>query len=293
MIYLTYLTTEEGTPVWFFVHPKTPDYIFDKIAGKDHSLIVNFLSAVSMFGFDTLGSRLQIVEFEHVKMSYRYIDFNGQKLLAVALTDLHDNISLVWNIFDKFMKKNYEKFSEIIPSESELLEKDKVDKFTKELQEDFEKMLQNRVRKIPALGKRDFKNLLISLIVGILFYSITIVITYFSFKTYNLQNDPTTFFYLIIVLNFIIPAIFIGWLTGFWTGALLNGAIISTVNILVLSAIWWNQLVLAVSALFHVSLAVIAIGVLIVAGIIGAAMGLLAALVAWFLVETRTLVPAE
>jgi len=293
MIYLTYLASEEGTPIWFYVHPKIPDYILEKIAGKDHGLIVNFLSAVSMFGYDTLGGKLQIVEFEHVKMSYRYIDVNGKKLLAVALTDPMDNPKLVWKVFDEFIKKNQHHLEKIIPSEDLLLDKEVVDKTSMILNREFTKILENRVRLFKVLGKRDLRNLLVSLVLGIIFYAITIGITYGLYKSYNLQNNPTLFFYILIFLNFIIPGVFIGWVTGYWRGALINGIIIALISILVLTAVWWAQLTTAVEALYHIGPETIMLGVLIVAGIIGGAMGLIAAFVAWFFVETRTLVPSE
>lgn len=293
MIYLTYLASEEGTPIWFYVHPKIPDYILEKIAGKDHGLIVNFLSAVSMFGYDTLGGKLQIVEFEHVKMSYKYIDVNGKKLLAVALTDPMDNPKLVWKVFDEFIKKNQHHLEKIIPSEDLLLDKEVVDKTSMILNREFTKILENRVRLFKVLGKRDLRNLLVSLVLGIIFYAITIGITYWLYKSYNLQNNPTLFFYILTFLNFIIPGVFIGWVTGYWRGALINGIIIALISILVLTAVWWAQLTAAVEALYRIGPETIMLGVLIVAGIIGGAMGLIAAFVAWFFVETRTLVPSE
>lgn len=293
MIYLTYLASEEGTPIWFYVHPKIPDYILEKIAGKDHGLIVNFLSAVSMFGYDTLGGKLQIVEFEHVKMSYKYIDVNGKKLLAVALTDPMDNPKLVWKVFDEFIKKNQHHLEKIIPSEDLLLDKEVVDKTSMILNREFTKILENRVRLFKVLGKRDLRNLLVSLVLGIIFYAITIGITYWLYKSYSLQNNPTLFFYILTFLNFIIPGVFIGWVTGYWRGALINGIIIALISILVLTAVWWAQLTAAVEALYRIGPETIMLGVLIVAGIIGGAMGLIAAFVAWFFVETRTLVPSE
>ncbi len=293
MIYLMYLASEEGTLIWHYVHPKIPDYILERVAGRDHSLMVNFLSAVSMFGYDALGSRVQIIEFEHVKMSYRYIDVDGVRILAVAITDPEDNPKLVWRVFESFLNRNKETLDKIIPGETGLIDQEEAEKASLILTRELTKTLESRVRKFEILGRRDTKNMLIGLVIGIIFYALTITTTYLLYSAYGLQNDLTRFFELIILLDFILPGIFIGWVTGYWRGALINGIIVAMLSISVLTGIWWPQLVGAVRSIFNIGMEVIVIGVMIVAGIIGAAMGLIAAFIAWFFVEIRTFVPAK
>lgn len=288
-----YLASEEGTLIWRYVHPKIPNHILERVAGRDHSLIINFLSAVSMFGYDALGSRVQIIEFEHVKMSYRYLDIDGMKMLAVAITDPEDNPKLVWNVFEAFLNKNKEQLSKIVPGETGLIDQGEAEKASLILSRELTKTLEKRVRKFEILGYRDIKNTVTGLVIGIIFYAFTITITYLMYSIFNLQSDLTRFFEIIILLDFILPGAFIGFITGYWRGALINGIIIAMLSTSILTVIWWPQLVGAIQSIFNISMEVIVIGVLIVSGIIGAAMGLIAALVAWFFVETRTFVPAK
>jgi len=293
MIYLMYLASEEGTLIWHYVHPKIPDHILERVAGRDHSLMVNFLSAVSMFGYDALGSRVQIIEFEHVKMSYRYLNIGGMRILAVAITDPEDNPKLVWNVFDAFLNKNKEQLEKITPGETGLIDQEEAEKASLILSRELTKTLEGRVRKFEALGRRDMKNMIIGLMLGIIFYAFTITATYLMYSAYGLHNDLTKFFEIIVLLDFILPGVFIGWVTGYWRGALIDGIIVAILNISVLTGIWWLQLVGAIQSMFNIGMEVIAIGVIIVAGVIGAAMGLIAAFVAWFFVEIRTFVPAK
>ncbi len=293
MIYLMYLASEEGTLIWNYVHPKIPDHILERIAGRDHSLMVNFLSAVSMFGYDALGSRVQIIEFEHVKMSYRYIDLDGIRILAVAITDPEDNSKLVWSAFEDFLNKNRQYLERIVPGDAGLINQEGAEKASLILSRELTRTLERKVRKFEVLGRRDLKNMLIALVIGIVFYAISISITYVMYTSYGLQYDLTEFFITIVFLDFILPGAFIGWITGYWRGALINGIIVAILSLTVLTAIWWPQLLGAVLSIFNIRPEIIIVGVVIVAGVIGAAMGLIAAFVAWYFVEIRTFVPAK
>ncbi len=293
MLHLLYLASEDGTPIWHYVHPQIPEWIINKIAGKDHSLIVSFLSAISMFGYETLGTNLQTVIFENVKMIFRYTELGGEKLLAVALADLKDNPKVVWRIVDKLLSRYRDDVIGIIPDEKRLPAEEQVNRVSLILRRDLNKMLDAKVRKIKALGARDRRNLMLSLIAGIIFYFATVGITYALHKQFNLLRPDmmTTFFYIITLLNFIVPAIFIGWITGYWRGALFNGIIIAIIGLTTLAGLWWSVLVNAAQAWLKVGMEAIIFGVIIVSGIIGGAMGLIAAFIAWILVERRTLVP--
>jgi len=292
MIYLTYLAAEDGTPIWHYVHPRIPDYILNTIAGKDHILIVNFLSAISMFGYDTLGSRLQVVEFENVKMTFRYINIGNKKLLAVALIDPKDNPRLIWKLFEKLVRTYEDEILKITPSDETIPEVSTVERISLLLTREFTKIIESRVRKINVLGRRDKKNLMVALALGLLFFFLTVGATYFLYKTYELLRPEkiTLFFYTIVILNFIIPGIFIGFTTGYWKGALVNGIIVALIGLLTLTIIWLDPLTRAIIAVFSLSMETIILGILLVSAIIGAAMGLIAAFVAWFFIETRTLV---
>ena len=292
MIYLTYLASEDGAPVWNYAHPRIPDYIIEHIAGKDHSLIVNFITAVSMFGYDTLGSRLQVVEFENVKMTYRYITLDGRKLLAVAVVDLDDNPKLVWKIFDELIKKHKSEILEITPGDKLMLEKDTVDRVSMTLTREFTRIIDSRVRKISILGRRDQKNLIAGLILSLIFYFVMIGVTYVLYKSYDLLNPEriALFLYLVALSNFVIPGVFTGWVNGYWKGALLNALIVALIGLSTLTAIWWQALYNSIQAALRIPTETMILGIILVEAIIGAGMGLIAAFVAWFFVETRTLV---
>jgi len=289
MIYLLYLAWEDGRPIWHYIHPEVPDEMIEYIAGKDHSVITGFISALSMFSYEMLGSRIQTVILETVKITYRYVELNGHKIIAVAVTDLKDNVRVVWKIIDRFLNEQKEEILKI----TKPLQSDEYEKMSLKFESFFTKILKTCQRKIEVFAYRDLKSTLYSLITGLIIYAAMVGLVFLINKEFALTATERMdeLLYVIILFNFIIPGILIGYVTGYTKGALLNSLLISVLTLLTLSAFWWDFIVGLSQNLLHVSKEAVLTGIILVSIVLGGGMGLIAAVVAWFVVETRTLVP--
>ncbi|MHA1616762.1 MAG: hypothetical protein ACTSX9_05585 [Candidatus Njordarchaeales archaeon] len=291
MIHLLYIANEDGTPIWHFVHPKIREDILDKIAGKDHAAITNLLYALATFGYETLGTNLQVVVFENAKITFRFVKMNERNLLVVAVIDLLDHPSTVWRILSKFIKKCKNDLEALARTSEELVSTSELEKAKIRLTRTLTELLEGSIRKIIALGTRDFKNLTLAFFLGLIFYFAMVGVTYWFYKFTSMGNQMSTFAALVFLLDFLLPAVFIGWVTGYWKGAIINSLIVMVIALNTLAIIWWDALVAVATYFFSVSPQAVIVGVGLVGGILGGAMGLLAGLIAWLLVERRVLVP--
>ena len=292
MIHLLYIANEEGSRIWHFVHPKIREDILEKIAGKDHTAIANLCYALATFGYETLGTNLQVVVFENAKMIFRYIKIEEDKTyLAIAVVDLMDQPSTVWRKISSFIKRYRDDLMFLERTSQEPIPIEEVERTKLKLRREFITILDKSVRKFSILGRRDSKNLAAALIISLVFYFIMVGITYWIYKFTPIGSEMSSFAGVVFFLDFLLPAIFIGWITGYWKGGIINGLIVMIIALMVLASIWWDALVAISSSLLGLPSQALLAGILIASSILGGTMGLLAAATAWILVETRTLVP--
>jgi len=292
MIHLLYIANEEGSRIWHFVHPKIREDILEKIAGKDHAAIANLCYALATFGYETLGTNLQVVVFENAKMIFRYIKIEEDKTyLAIAVVDLMDQPSTVWRKISSFIKRYKDDLMFLERISQEPIPIEEVERTKLKLRREFITILDKSVRKFSILGRRDSKNLVAALIISLVFYFIMVGITYWIYKFTPIGSEMSSFAGVVFFLDFLLPAIFIGWITGYWKGGIINGLIVMIIALMVLASIWWDALVAISSSLLGLPSQALLAGILIASSILGGTMGLLAAATAWILVETRTLVP--
>jgi len=291
MIYLLYIAWEDGRLIWHYIHPEIPEEIIERIAGKDHSVITGFISALSMFSYELLGSRMQSVILENVKITYRYVELDGHKLIGVAITDLKDDMKLVWRIIDRFLREEKENILKMMTQ----ISSEEYERLSLIFKSHLTKILKKAQRKIEKLAHRDARSLVYSFLVSIAVYAVMIGLVYYLNKTFSLieLGRMDELVYLILMFNFIIPGVIIGYTTGWVKGTLINSILISILTLATLSLIWWPILVNIASSMLHISPEAVIIGIFFVALILGGGMGLVASIVAWLLVESRKLVPPK
>jgi len=291
MIYLLYIAWEDGRLIWHYIHPEIPEEIIEHIAGKDHRVISGFISALSMFSYEMLGSMIQTVTLETAKITYRYVELDGQKLIAVAVVDKEDHVKIVWKIIDEFLHAQKDEILKI----SKPLEMSEYEKITLKFNSYLTKILKKRQRKPEIFAYRDKKSTLYALFTGLIIYLAMIGLVFFINREFALTaaGRIDELIYTIVLLNFIIPGIVIGYVTGYVRGALLNSLLISILTLLTLAALWWPVIVNIAQGILHISEEAVLTGIIIVSIVLGGGMGLIAATIAWFFVETRTLVPPK
>ena len=290
MLHLLYIADENGSMIWHFVHPKIRTDFLEKIAGKDHAAITNLSYALAMFGYETIGSNLQVVVFENAKLIFRYIPCCDKKLLVVAVVDLLDHPKAVWEIIEELVREGREDIENLLSTLEKPVSEQEIEKSKLKLTRILVSLLESRVRKIKILATRDYRNTIAALIPSILFYFLMAGLTIYLHQLYI--NMPANLLAgLLVIFNFLIPSIFIGWVTGFRKGAVINSVIVTILSLYILAALWWNALVTIAYYIFGVTQETILVGIFVIGLILGEAMGLIARSIAWRFVESKTLIP--
>lgn len=296
---MIYVTKESGELIWSFKHPLSPTDLVSKIAGRDDVLISGLISAISSFGSETLGDKLQSIDFERYTLSFRYIPVDGEHLLVAVVSDKSDSSEAVWRVIQEFFNK-HRKEIKIIADELSFLDPDKQNKLLVKLNRDMTKLLESKKRSPEILAYRNNKTLAIGLIPPLIVFFIMYFVTDWLKVKYQLYPNPEAgiqgnvglLIGLIVVLMFILPSVIMGFTIGFREGARKGGLGLSAVGFIVLSIRYYNDLInMAKNPYLNILYALPAI-LLVVIYVVGAAMGSIGAFVAWHLVEKKTLTPA-
>ncbi|MHA1664957.1 MAG: hypothetical protein ACTSVW_03915 [Candidatus Njordarchaeales archaeon] len=289
MIYMVYISKSTGELIWSFKHPKAPKDVLGSIAGKEDSLISGFISAITNFGYETIGDRIQSMDFMKIKMLYRYVMIGEENLLIVAITDREDIPATVWRIINSFISQSQGIIKKMI--EPLLLQPGELDEIYNKLETNFLNYLNRYVRKIPQIAYRNNQTIIIGMLSGIISFFLMFLVTLWINDVYGLYSSGRfeTLLYVIFFNNFLIPSLVIGWVTGFARGALIASAFTSVVVIVSLS-INFSDVIFSFAGAWNIGMAVV-FGVLVVAFIIGAAMGIISSTFARMFVESRTLIP--
>ena len=289
MIYLVYFTKESGELLWSFRHPLAPTELIAKVAGKDDVLISGFISAISGFGSETLGDKLQSIDFEKVRLYFRYMNIDGTSLLTTVIADREDAPEAIWDTIKEFIEKNKKELLELA-DELSFLDSEKQMKTIAKLNKSMLNILDSKKRNIEILANRDTKTVLIGLIPTlIVFFALYLVVdwAYAHYEIFSTRWD--VLLGTIVFLLFIIPSIIMGYAIGYREGARLGGLGLSAVGIVVLSLRYYPKLIEIAEPMNIVYL--LPFLLLIVIFILGSAMGSLGSYVAWYFVERKTLTP--
>ncbi len=145
-------------------------------------------------------------------------------------------------------------------------------------------------------ARKDFASLIMSFFSGLFVYGIVLMLTYLLNKAYHFlpRQEFVTFFAIVILLDFLFPSLIIGLFAGSFRNAVISSLIIGPIVIGTLSLIWWDDVLWMSEYFFKITnVAIIAAGIILAGFVVGAALGILAGVIAYFISETRWLVPSK
>ena len=295
MIYLFYIAEAGGIPIWKYEHPRTPDEIIENITGRDDAIVVGYLSTISHFSKTTLGSQVQMINLGKYNMYYWYFRIDNKDMIGLVVCDAKDKKEAVLRVIEKFIEDNYDSFKEFvdlvtgnIPEDEEAARK--VEILSKKLSGRFQEFLDSNVRSLKYLSMRDFRTILIGSITAYAFFLVMLLITFYLDSTYQwfARGEMGILVSVIVVLDFLLPAVVLGYTVGFRDGALIGGlitgiAMVSTVLFI------YHEHVYAWSLQWKMGLFLYP-AILVLIFVIGGIIGLIASFIGENLVEKRTLV---
>ena len=294
MIYLVYFTKESGELVWSFRHPLSPTELIAKVAGKDDVLISGFISAISGFGSETLGDKLQSIDFERVRLYFRYLHNKEKNILVTVVSDKEDAPEAIWDTITEFIKRNKQDLTELT-DEFSLLDSNRYNTIYARLNKSMLKLLDSKKRNIELLAPRNMRTVIIGLIPSLIVFFAMVGVTLWLASTYKLVPGPGNpgnagvLIAIIVFLTFIIPSVVMGFTIGYREGTRWGGFGLGAISMVLLSIIFWKNLLgwahgLGLEYYLPFLLAIVIF-------IVGSGMYMIGAWVAWTFIERKTLVP--
>ena len=308
MIYLVYIATESGTPIWRYHHPRMPTYILESIVGKDESIITGYASAIAELTSKVFGDRVQKMESKTYNLYHGYYELNGHKLLLLILSDVKDSEKAVWRVITKFLEDNKVGFLKLIEECSvigkilgHLENEEKINgnaerecqiiyrKLERALHEELDKSL----RIFRPLSERSNKTIMLGSTASFaVFLAMFFLTQHFNTSMGWLRNNQLgVLFTSIAVLVYLVPSIALGLIVGFRKGAFLAGFILGifVTSFLIVYYLpyftgWVYQWGLNPHIYFMLPVLIIALG---------GAIGVVSSWIAGLMIEDKTLVPAE
>jgi len=308
MIYLVYVASESGIPIWRYQHPRMPMAILESIVGKDESIITGYATAIAELTKKVFGDRVQKMESQIYNLYHGYYELDGNKLLLLILSDVNDSEKAVWRVITRFLENNKSGFLKLIenckiidriPEEIESQDSEEKDterecqityrKLERALHEELDKSL----RVFRPLMERNMKTIISGSIVSFfVFLAMFFLTQYFNNQMGWLKNNQLgPLFTSIIVLVYLLPSLTLGVLIGFRKGSFIAGFVLGMFITLFLLVYhinyllaWVDQWNLSPYIYFMLPIIIIALG---------GAIGVISSFISGALVEDRTLVPAE
>ncbi len=297
MIYLLYLAESSGIPLWKFEHPRTPDEIISNITGKDDSIIVGYLSAISHFSKATLGTQIQMMNFGNYSMYYWYFKIKDKDIIGLVICDASDKKEAVYNTVHQFFDENRKLLEEFVELYNKIPEDEsnrrQIEIKSKMLANRFQEILDEKVRSFKYIANRNILTISLGAIVSFLFFLLMLELTFYLNNTMGWfsKGELGILTVVIVILDLIAPSIVLGYITGFRDGALIGGlltgiAIVGTLTIIYLNYIeqWATQ--------WKMSIYIYPLWIVFIF-ILGGAMGLMASFIAEKFVEVNTLIPPK
>ncbi|MGQ4891825.1 MAG: hypothetical protein ACP6IP_04960 [Candidatus Njordarchaeia archaeon] len=297
MIYLLYLAESSGVPLWKYEHPRTPDEIIENITGKDDSIIVGYLSAISHFSKVTLGSQVQMMNFGKFNMYYWYFTIKEKQIIGLVICDASDKKEAVYKTIYEFLEKNRDLLEEYVDLAEKILENDELRRQLeikgKILSGNLQEILDGKIRSIKYLANRDLKTIAIGSIVTYLFFLFTLTLTKYLNDTMGwfARGEIGALVSVIVILDLILPSMLLGYLVGYRDGALYGGFITGIAIILTLTVIYFSSIE-QWALQWKLGIYVYPLWGVIVF-ILGGAIGLMASFVSEYLIEYNTLIPPQ
>jgi len=292
MIYLAYFTKESGELIWSFRHPMSPTDLIAKIAGKDDVLISGLISAISGFGSETLGDKLQSIDFERVRLYFRYMKLNDQNILVTVISDKEDAPEAIWDTISEFIEKNRKELLDLA-EELGLLDAKKYDMINIKLNKSMLKLLDSRKRSISLLAYRNTRTIILGLIPPLIVFIAMFFVTLIIKEQYSLLETRRIgeLIATIVFLMFILPSFVMGFSIGYREGTRYGGLGLGAIGLIALSIYYWKALLdwahgLGLEYYLPFLLAIVIF-------ILGSAMGTIGSFIAWHFVEKKTLVPPK
>ena len=98
-------TETTGECKWDYIHPDTPDDLFEHLSEVKDFIPPTTFGIVSVISKDLFGDQLRRMEFEDLQIVIGRMNFEGKEFYVFFLTDIRDNPEAVWRIFMEF--QNY------------------------------------------------------------------------------------------------------------------------------------------------------------------------------------------
>ena len=297
MIYLLYLAESGGVPLWKYEHPRIPDEIVENITGKDDSIIVGYLSAISHFSKVTLGSQVQMMNFGKFNMYYWYFSIKDKPLIGLVICDALDKKEAVYKTIYEFLERNKELLEEYIDLAEKIPENDELGRQLeikgRILSGNLQEILDEKVRPVKYLANRDKATIVFGSVATYLFFLFALTLTIYLNNTLGwfARGEIGILVSVIVILDLILPSLILGYLVGFREGALYGGFITGIAIILTLTIIYFNSIELW-AAQWKLGVFVYPLWGVIVF-ILGGAIGLVASFVSEYFIENNTLIPPQ
>ena len=297
MIYLLYLAESSGVPLWKYEHPRTPDEIVENITGKDDSIIVGYLSAISHFSKVTLGSQVQMMNFGKFNMYYWYFTIENRPIIGLVISDASDKKEAVYKTVYEFLEENRKLLEEYIELAEKIPEDDELGRQLeikgKILSGNLQEILDEKVRPIKYLANRDIATIAFGSVITYLFFLFTLTLTIYlnNMLGWFARGEIGVLVSVIVVLDLILPSLLLGYLVGFRDGSLYGGFITGIAIILTLTIIYFNSIELWATQ-WKLGIFVYPLWGVIVF-ILGGAIGLVASFISKYFIENNTLIPPQ
>jgi len=297
LIYLVYIAEGSGVPIWKFLHHRTPSEIVENITGKDDSIIVGYLSALSHFSKATLGTYVHSMNLGKYVMFYWFFKIGDNDIITLVIADAGDKRKAVKQTITEFFEKYGKVLEDYIKlAEESLSDPDKARQaeiLSKKLESGLQEILDGKIRAIKFIANRDLKTVLLGSISTYLFFALMFLTTLYLNSLFNwyTRGELGILLAVIITLDLLLPSILLGLVIGYRDGALLGGFFTGIAIIGTLTITYANDIVSWASQ-WKIGLFIYPFWVVLIF-IIGGAMGLIASYIAEKIVEERTLIPPK
>ena len=254
-------TESTGECKWDYIHPDTPDDLFEHLSDVKDFIPPTTFGIVSVISRDLFGDQLRRMEFKDLQIVIGRMEFNGKEYYVFFLTDIRDNPTAVWNIFREFYESERKDFEKVLSAE--VVDMDDINR----LRNAFSAFLVKYYRENPIWGGRDRRSLIVEFLLSFAIMGLLAIVTWYINREFGLLKTSSswiTFTFVILVMHFIIPGPIIGYITQYRKHAeiiaLLNGVIWT----IIVSLLWYDQLQIGIRNSFHIQVNVLVFWIFVI-----------------------------
>ncbi|GEM_PF-3626400 len=242
------VSTETGICKWDFIHPDTHEDLFEHLKSVIDYIPSMTYSIVSVISKELFGEQLRRMEFSEMQIVMGRLTHRDRDYYVLFLADIKDHPKALWRIFNRFYEEEKELFDKVL-SEGIV---DVAD--LNRLRTAFAAFLVDYFRN-NVLGRRDLKAFAVGLILSIAIIGGLVGISWLINHIYHLVDRAETwlaYVYMILIMNFIMPGPFVGYITQYRKHAeavsLINGFLWATIT----SIIYHRALLASIKNTFNI-----------------------------------------